>query len=119
MATRVLLVDDDEELLRSMQEALETEHFAVETARTVKSATVLLDSHAFDIVVTDLALEGTGGLAFCEQLAKARPALPVVVLSGHGEARTAALRLGAREMLVKPVRPDVLVKSIRKFTGGG
>jgi DNA-binding NtrC family response regulator len=118
MATRVLLLDDDAELLQVLQETLEAHDFSVETSRTVQSATLLIEHHPFDVVVTDLALEGTGGLAFCQQLARARPSLPIVVLSGHGEARTAALRLGAREMLVKPVGADALVATLRRVTAG-
>ena len=118
MATRVLLLDDDVELLQALQEALEAHDFSVETSSTVQSATLLIEHHTFDVVVTDLALEGTGGLAFCERLARTRPSLPIVVLSGHGEARAAALRLGAREMLVKPVKPDALVATLRRVSAG-
>jgi DNA-binding NtrC family response regulator len=118
MATRVLILDDDVDLLQALQEELTTHDFSVETSRTVQSATLLLEQHPFDVVVTDLALDGTGGLAFCERLAKTRPSLPVVVLSGHGEARAAALRLGAREMLVKPIDPDALLAALRRVTAG-
>jgi DNA-binding NtrC family response regulator len=118
MATRVLLLDDDVELLQALQEALEAHDFSIQTSRSVQSATLLIEQHPFDVVVTDLALEGTGGLAFCERLARERPTLPIVVLSGHGEARTAALRLGAREVLLKPVSSDALVAALRRVTAG-
>jgi DNA-binding response OmpR family regulator len=118
MTTRVLLLDDDVDLLQALLEELEAHDFSVEAASTVQSATLLIEQHPFDVVVTDLALDGTGGLAFCERLAKTRPTLPIVVLSGHGEARAAALRMGAREMLTKPVQPAALVAALRRVTAG-
>jgi DNA-binding NtrC family response regulator len=119
MPLRVLVLDDDVDLLAVLQEAIEGDEFTVQTSKTVKNATLLLESTEFDVVVTDLALDGTGGLAFCQKLAQSRPALPIVVMSGHKEARSAALRMGAREMLVKPFDADALLRILRRLTAKG
>jgi DNA-binding response OmpR family regulator len=100
---RVLILDDDEDLLATLQEILQADGFDVTTCSTVQNATSALEAKDFQVVVTDLGLRQTGGLAFCEQLSKEHPELPIVVLTGYGEARSAALRLGARKVLVKPV----------------
>ena len=114
MAIRVLLLDDDADLLSLLKQALELDEFAVETCRTVQSATSLLSKESYDVVVSDLALEHTGGLAFCEELAKNPTSPPVLVLTGYEDARSAALRLGARRVLVKPVELDDLKQALRE-----
>ncbi|HEY8945410.1 MAG TPA: response regulator [Polyangiaceae bacterium] len=113
MAFRVLMVDDDADLLAMFREALESDGFCVETCATVQNATLALQRGGFDAVVTDLGLERTGGLAFCEQLATSPSAPPVIVMTGYAEARAAALRLGARSVLIKPVSIDELKRELR------
>jgi len=61
---RVLLVDDDGDLLETLEPILEAEGFRVHTSPTVRDATRALSEREFDVVVTDLALGATGGLAF-------------------------------------------------------
>ena len=113
---RVLVVDDDGDLLETLEPILETEGFTVHTSPTVKDATRALAERQFDVVVTDLALGATGGLAFCESVARSRPGLPIVVLTGYGDAKGAAMRLGARRVLVKPIAIGTLVAALREVT---
>jgi DNA-binding response OmpR family regulator len=114
MPIRVLMLDDDADLLDMLQEALKSDGFDVETCRTVQNATALLERSPFDVVVTDLALERTGGLAFCERVSKLPAAPPVLVLTGYDEASAAALRLGARKVLVKPILIEDLKRVLRE-----
>lgn len=119
MAIRVLLLDDDADLLVLLKQTLELDEFAVETCRTVQSATSLLSNGRYDVVISDLALEHTGGLAFCGELAKDPASPPVLVLTGYEDARAAALRLGARRVLVKPVEMDELKQALRELAEAG
>jgi len=111
---RVLIVDDDGDLLETLEPILEAEGFRVYTSSTVRDATRALSEHEFDVVVTDLALGATGGLAFCESIARTRPSLPVIVLTGYGDAKGAAMRLGARRVLTKPIAVNTLVTALRE-----
>ena len=116
---RVLLVDDDGDLLETLEPILEAEGFRVHTSPTVRDATRALSEREFDVVVTDLALGATGGLAFCESIARTRPELPVVVLTGYRDAKGAAIRLGARRVLTKPIAIATLVEALREVTQSG
>jgi DNA-binding NtrC family response regulator len=116
---RVLIVDDDGDLLETLEPILEAEGFRVCTSATVRDATRALSEREFDVVVTDLALGATGGLAFCESIARTRPDLPVVVLTGYRDAKGAAMRLGARRVLTKPFAVETLVAALREVTQGG
>ena len=116
---RVLIVDDDGDLLETLEPILEAEGFGVRTSATVRDATRALSEREFDVVVTDLALGATGGLAFCESIARTHPNLPVVVLTGYRDAKGAAMRLGARRVLMKPIAVATLVTALREVTQDG
>ena len=112
-------MDDDGDLLEALEPILEAEGFSVQTSPTVRDATRALSESEFDVVVTDLALGATGGLAFCESIVRTRPSLPVVVLTGYGDAKSAAMRLGARRVLTKPIAIDTLVAALREVAQSG
>lgn len=116
---RVLILDDDGDFLETLEPILEAEGFGVSTSATVRDATRALSEREFDVVVTDLALGATGGLAFCESIARTRPDLPVIVLTGYRDAKGAAMRLGARRVLVKPIALETLVTALREVTQVG
>jgi DNA-binding NtrC family response regulator len=116
---RVLVVDDDGDLLEALEPILEAQGFRVHTSATVRDATRALAEREFDVIVTDLALGATGGLAFCESIARTRPNLPVIVLTGYRDAKGAAMRLGARRVLTKPFAVETLVTALREVTQDG
>jgi two-component system response regulator GlrR len=122
LSFRVLLVDDDADLLEAFALALTHLGFSVTTAQSVQDATAKLKSatgeRAVQAVVTDLALQDVGGLAFCEALSKQYPGLPVVVLTGHDEAGRAAHRLGAVAVLVKPIEASELAAALHRVLSG-
>jgi DNA-binding NtrC family response regulator len=63
-----------------------------------------LKNEPFDVVVTDVIMEGMSGLELCDRIAAMKPDLPVVVMTSHGalDVAVGALRAGARDFLVKP-----------------
>ncbi len=111
---RILLVDDDASLLRVIEKQLEGTGFTVTTARSAPEALAVLETGAFDLVLTDLAMEGMGGL---ELLAEVRrgPGPPVIVMTAWADAerRRAARRLGAAGFLEKPFSREVLLSAVR------
>ena len=74
-----------------------------------------------DVVVMDLSMPGVDGLDLIKQLRRARPRLPVLVLSMHAEEQFAvrAIKAGAAGYLTKESAPDELVRAIRKVAAGG
>jgi two-component system response regulator HydG len=102
---RVLVVDDDEPHAEAVAESLERVGYECTVATSGRDGLRLIEEQNFDIVLTDLIMEGVGGL---EILAKAKKELPdaeVVILTGHGTIKTAvtAMQAGATTYLTKPL----------------
>ncbi len=107
---RILVVDDDPGALKGIGKALRREGYEVVTAAGGEQALARLRKEEFDLVVTDLVMEGVDGL---EVLAFARRNVPdtaVVILTGYATVPSAidAMKRGAYHYLQKPVRPDEL-----------
>jgi two-component system response regulator HydG len=102
---RVLVVDDDEPHAEAVAESLERVGYECVVATSGREGLRLIEEQTFDIIITDLIMEGVGGL---EILAKAKRELPdaeVVILTGHGTIKTAvtAMQAGAMHYLTKPL----------------
>ena len=102
---RVLVVDDDEPHAEAVAESLERVGYECVVATSGREGLRLIEEQTFDIIITDLIMEGVGGL---EILAKAKRELPdaeVVILTGHGTIKTAvtAMQAGATTYLTKPL----------------
>ena len=102
---RVLVVDDDEPHATAVAESLERVGYDCVVATSGAEGLKLIEEQVFDIIITDLIMEGVGGL---EVLAKAKRELPdaeVVILTGHSTIKTAvtAMQAGASTYLTKPL----------------
>ena len=102
---RVLVVDDDEPHAEAVAESLERVGYECVVATSGRDGLRIIEEQTFDIVLTDLIMDGVGGL---EILAKAKRELPdaeVVILTGHGTIKTAvtAMQAGATTYLTKPL----------------
>jgi two-component system response regulator HydG len=102
---RVLVVDDDEPHAAAVAESLERVGYDCVVATSGEEGLRLIEEQVFDIVITDLIMDGVGGL---EVLAKAKRELPdaeVVILTGHSTIKTAvtAMQAGASTYLTKPL----------------
>jgi two-component system response regulator HydG len=102
---RVLVVDDDEPHAVAVAESLERVGYDCVVATSGEEGLRLIEEQVFDIVITDLIMEGVGGL---EVLAKAKRELPdaeVVILTGNSTIKTAvtAMQAGASTYLTKPL----------------
>ncbi|MBI5018169.1 MAG: response regulator [Deltaproteobacteria bacterium] len=107
----ILAVDDEPLILRSVERALSLAGHAVSTAGSGPAARALLEDHSYDVIVTDIAMEGFGGLEVLRQAKQADPDVCVVVVTGYCDVATAieALRLGAEDYLSKPFDFDELL----------
>ncbi len=102
---RVLVVDDDAPHAEAVAESLERVGYECVVATSGRDALRMIEEQTFDIIVTDLIMDGVGGL---EVLAKAKRELPdaeVVILTGHSTIKTAvtAMQAGATTYLTKPL----------------
>ena len=82
--TRVLVVDDDPDLLRLMQIRLDSAGYEVTTAESAERALAQMSIARPQVVVTDLKMGGMDGVALFEAIHAHNPTLPVIILTAHG-----------------------------------
>src|SRR5216117_4042039 len=101
---RILVVDDDEGLLRLLTMRLSAMGFDVTTSMTGEEALAVAKREVFDLALTDLRLPDRDGLSVLEELRLIHPDLPVLLLTAHGSIPNAveAMQKGAFGYLTKP-----------------
>jgi type II secretory ATPase GspE/PulE/Tfp pilus assembly ATPase PilB-like protein/ActR/RegA family two-component response regulator len=119
--TKVLLVEDEEQLRRVMKDLLEREGYVVAEARDGIQALDQVDRHAPDIIVLDLNLPGLDGYGVLQQL-RSRPAtraIPVMVLTAKGDEdnEVRVFELGADDFITKPFRARALSARLEAVLG--
>lgn len=112
---RVLLVDDDEELLRGLHKALSRRGFVVSMARDGEEALLRIRDETFDVVVLDIRMPGLDGLDVLRCIKNQSLSPDVLLLTGHASVHTAfeGMSLGAYDYLLKPHDVEELVSKIR------
>src|SRR5678809_503790 len=115
-AARLLVVDDEESLRITTAAIFEKEGYVVDTAATGDEAIGLLQDSEYDLVLTDLHMEGGDGLSVLNQIRKHAPLTISVVLTGFAsvESAIAALQEGAYDYLIKPCDIDNMKHTIRR-----
>ncbi len=116
MATRILVVDDDDALRESLELFLAGEGLEVTAAAQGSEALAQLERAPFDVVLCDLRMPGVDGLELLPQLLRIAPGLTVILMSAYGTRDLAieALRRGAYDYLAKPFPPSEALLAIRK-----
>jgi two-component system, OmpR family, response regulator len=112
--TRCLVVDDDAEIRRSLEEYLQKFSVAVSTAGDGREMRRQMGTQVFDVVVLDLMLPDENGLTLCQWIQQHHPSVPVIMLTAHGDpiSRVLGLEMGADDYLPKPFEPRELVARI-------
>jgi YesN/AraC family two-component response regulator len=112
----LLLVDDEESVLFTMQAILAAAGHRTEAAGTRVAALALLGHGPFDVVVSDLHLDEGDGLQVIAEAKRRWPTTTGIILTGYGtfEAVTRALRAGVDDFLLKPTNVDDLKRSIER-----
>ncbi|WP_406623518.1 response regulator [Acidovorax sp. SDU_ACID1] len=116
MGTRLLLVEDDPAIARTVAYAFEREGLAVTHSLLLGDARAQLRGACFDLLVLDVGLPDGNGLDLLRELRRgAHPTLPVLMLSAHGEEidRVLGLELGADDYLPKPFSPRELAARVK------
>jgi two-component system, NtrC family, response regulator AtoC len=113
---RVLVIDDDPGVRDYLEALVSRQGYQVFAADGGEEALRSLDESRPDLITLDLVLPGMDGLETLRELKKRLPEVPVVMLSGHGQARTIveAMRLGASDFLRKPFEVEELELAFQK-----
>lgn len=112
---RILVVDDDDTILRLIRMRLEVEGYEVTTAPSAEEAFALARENVFDIALLDFKLTDKNGVALMEDLLQLDPEMPVIILTAFGTIKGAveAVKKGAYGYLTKPFEYDELLLQIR------
>lgn len=110
----ILVVDDEANLRTTLALILQREGYFVTTASDMASARKLLQAGAFDLMFLDLKMPQVDGLALLPEIRRLFPDMPVLILTAHATLESAieAVRQGARDYLLKPVDPPLIIARV-------
>lgn len=113
----ILIVEDDEMILRTLEFRLKKDGYSIEVARDGKDALIKLKSNTYNLVITDLMLPFVTGMEVLSFVKSNQPDLPVIVLSGADEEGTImdAFNLGADDFIAKPFSPGELTLRVKRL----
>ena len=120
-AAKILVVDDDPNLLRLLSLRLTKEGFEVIEANSGERALALLGTQLPRLVITDVRMGGMGGMQLFEHIHRSHPALPVLILTAHGNIPDAvsATRRGIFGYLTKPFEAKDLMAEVERALAVG
>lgn len=113
----ILIVDDEDHMRLSMSLILQKENYHVETCANGKEALTQLKSQTYDLMFLDLNMPGMSGIELLAEVNKRHPTMPVLILTAYAELESAiqAIRLGARDYLIKPIEPVLILARVAEI----
>src|SRR5947207_809219 len=116
MQGRVLVVDDEKAMVLALKGLLSKEGYHVETAGSGEEALRRIETGSFHVVITDLSMNGVGGMQVLEHARRVDPDLAVVMITAYGAEKIAvqAMKLGAVDYVPKPFDNDELRLVVRR-----
>ncbi len=112
---KILVIDDDPNILEVITARLEAENYAVLTAVTAEEALAKAKDESLNLVISDLKLPSMDGLELLDNLLLLNPDLPVIILTAYGsiESAVTAIQKGAYSYLTKPFDPKALLLNVK------
>jgi len=113
----ILIIDDELQLRKTLARILQQAGFEVTTAENAEQGLDFIKNNKFDLVFTDLRMPGMQGLDALKNIHTNNPSLPVVLFTAQPDVNSAveALRHGATDYLLKPLKPDVIIDRARSI----
>jgi len=111
LETKILLIEDDPTFAKIVTTFLDKKGYQVSTASSLQSGEKLVSSEKFDLLLLDYRLPDGIGLDLIAKMGTQFPVLPVVIITGFDDVRTAvkSIQSGAFEYIIKPINPDELL----------
>ncbi len=115
MNERILIIEDDQAILKILQRGLAYEGYTVDTATEGRSGLMLAREHQPDLVILDWMLPGMDGLEVCHRMRTASGSVPILMLTAKDavQDRVQGLDAGADDYMVKPFNLDELLARVR------
>ena len=112
---RILIIDDEKSIRRTLREILEYENFKVEEAADGLEGLTLVQKEKFDIILCDIKMPKMDGMEALDKFMEANVDAPIIMISGHGNIETAveAVKKGAYDFIQKPLDLNRLLVTIR------
>ncbi|MBP0047968.1 sigma 54-interacting transcriptional regulator [Marinobacterium sp. AK62] len=111
----ILLVDDDTALLKLLEMRLKASGYSTDCAESGEDALAMINQQSFDLVLTDLRMDGMDGLTLFSRIQQEQPDLPVIIITAHGSIPEAveATQKGVFGFLSKPIDKQHLLDTVR------
>ena len=112
---KILIIDDEEGIRMTLQEILEYEDYQVDLASDGQEGLDMILKNSYDAIICDIKMPKLNGLEVLEKTMEAKPDVPFVMISGHGDIDTAveATKKGAYDFLEKPPDLNRLLLTVR------
>jgi len=110
MSARILVVDDEEIVIKSCLRILDGNEHRIETARDGHEALRKVEESPYDVIILDIMMPNLSGLEVLRRVKETHPDIDVIMITGRSEIETAvqAMKLGAFDYIAKPFEPDEL-----------
>ena len=121
MAKPKILIIDDEAIVRiSCKKCLLPEGYEVDSAENGIEGLRLVESNAYDLILTDLKMPDMDGIEFLAKIKETHPNEKVIMITGYSTTEHAeqAMRSGAYNYIEKPFTPETLVKAVKDALSG-
>ncbi len=117
-AMKIAIVDDEQDMRQSISQWLALSGFDTETYPSAEEALKTIGADYPGVVISDIRMPGIDGMQFLKRLMSIDSALPVIMITGHGDVPMAveAMRVGAWDFLEKPFNPDRMTMLAKKAT---
>lgn len=111
---KVLVIDDEQIVLDSISKILKDEDCEVEVSLSGREGLDKALHKHYDVVLTDIRMPDIGGMRVLRDIKRAKPSLPVVMITGYATVQSAvqAMKLGAMEYLEKPFTPEKIIEVV-------
>lgn len=116
MTPKVLIVDDEENMLKLLKKILTKDGFDVRTAENGTEALRFVREEAFDLIISDLVMPMIDGMNLMKEVKSRHPDIQFILITAHGSIESAvqAMKVGAFDYLTKPFQKDEILLSVRK-----
>lgn len=114
---KLLLVEDDRALREALLDTLLMAHYECIDVASAEDAIIKLKNESFDMVISDVQMEGIGGIGLLNYLQQQHAHVPILLMTAYATIDNAvnAMKLGAVDYLAKPFAPEVLLNQVSRY----